>query len=175
MVADEVRNLAQRSATAAKETADKISDSVAKSLAGVSISRDVTQTFNDIKEKVARIETLISEIAIASREQSQGIGQIDTALSEIDKVTQTTAATAAESAEFAQTLRQHWQDRGLHRESARDVVRRAKEDLSGLAVRCCFRLTGLPAGSHQGSSQVPSSFHSRSNQFYLPSQAHRKA
>jgi len=55
---------------------------------------------------VGKIENLISEIAVASKEQTQGISQIDTAINEIDKVTQTTAATAEESAAISQTLRE---------------------------------------------------------------------
>ncbi len=106
VVAEEVRNLAQRSASAAHETAEKIGDSVAKATAGVAISHEVTVTFEEIKEKVGKIETLISQIAVASREQTQGIGQIDTALNEIEKVTQTTAASAEQSAAVAQTLRE---------------------------------------------------------------------
>ncbi len=106
VVAEEVRSLAQRSASAARETAEKIGDSITKATAGVVISREVTATFDEIKGKVGKIETLIAEIAIASKEQTQGIGQIDTALTEIDKVTQTTAASAEESAAVSQILRE---------------------------------------------------------------------
>ena len=105
VVAEEVRNLAQRSASAAHETAEKIGDSVTKATAGVFISREVTVTFDEIRQKVGKIETLINEIVVASREQTQGIGQIDTSLNEIEKVTQTTAASAEESAAVSQTLR----------------------------------------------------------------------
>jgi methyl-accepting chemotaxis protein len=106
VVAEEVRNLAQRSASAARETATRIGDSVSKATAGVVISREVTVTFEEIKGKVAKIESLIGEIAVASKEQSLGISQIDLALNEIDKVTQTTAATSEESAAVSQTLKE---------------------------------------------------------------------
>lgn len=94
VVADEVRNLAHRSAASAKETSELIADSLAKANNGVIISREVAETFTQIKEKVHKVDVLIGEIVSASREQTQGISQIDTALGEIDKATQATATSA---------------------------------------------------------------------------------
>lgn len=96
VVAAEVRNLAQRSATSARETSEKIADSISKANTGVTISREVAATFTQILERVRKIDGLIGEIVSASREQTQGISQIDVALIEIDKATQTTAASADE-------------------------------------------------------------------------------
>ena len=104
VVADEVRALAQRSATAAKETADKIQDSIAKSEHGVSISREVDENLRQIATSAHRVDDLVGEIAAASNEQSQGITQVLTAITHMDSATQTTAATAEESAAAAQEL-----------------------------------------------------------------------
>ncbi len=104
VVADEVRALAQRSATAAKETAEKIQDSISKSEHGVSISREVDENLRQIATSARRVDDLIGEIATASNEQSQGITQVLTAITHMDSATQTTAATAEEAAAAAQEL-----------------------------------------------------------------------
>jgi methyl-accepting chemotaxis protein len=104
VVADEVRNLAQRSAQAARETADKIEGAIGKTAQGVEISTRVAAVLNDIVVKVRQVDELAAEVAGASREQTQGITQIATAVSQVDKVTQSNAATAEESAAAAQEL-----------------------------------------------------------------------
>jgi len=104
VVADEVRNLAQRSAQAAKETADKIEDSIQKSRKGVQISAAVAQNFQEIMDKVRTVDELMARIATASKEQSQGIGQLNSAVREMDSVTQSNAANAEESAGAAVEL-----------------------------------------------------------------------
>jgi methyl-accepting chemotaxis protein len=104
VVADEVRNLAQRSAQAAKETAEKIEDSIAKSANGVAISGKVTESLAQIVSKARQVDELVAEIATASREQSQGLEQVNTAVTQMDKVTQTNAATAEESASASEEL-----------------------------------------------------------------------
>jgi len=104
VVADEVRNLAQRSAQAAKETAEKIEDSIAKSANGVAISGKVTESLTQIVTKARQVDELVAEIATASREQSQGLDQVNTAVTQMDKVTQTNAATAEESASASEEL-----------------------------------------------------------------------
>ncbi len=107
VVADEVRNLAQRSAQAAKETATKIEDSILKSEKGVQISAKVEQALAEILAKVRMVDDLSAEIASASKEQREGIQQLNTAVSQMDKVTQATAATAEESASTAEELNSH--------------------------------------------------------------------
>jgi methyl-accepting chemotaxis protein len=104
VVADEVRSLAQRSANAARETAEKIQDSIAKSDRGVQISQRVTKRFDEIMDNVRKVDDLVASIANASREQSQGINQVSSAVNEIDKVTQSNAAGAEQSAAAAQEL-----------------------------------------------------------------------
>jgi methyl-accepting chemotaxis protein len=104
VVADEVRNLAQRSAPAAKETAGKIEGAITKTGQGVEISLKVVQTLNDIVGKVRQVDELVAEVASASREQTQGITQINTAVGQLDTVTQSNAASAEESAAAAEEL-----------------------------------------------------------------------
>ena len=104
VVADEVRNLAQRSAQAAKETAAKIEGAISKTAQGVEINRKVSETLNEIVTKARQVDELAAEVAGASREQTQGITQINSAVGQMDKVTQSNAANAEESAAAAQEL-----------------------------------------------------------------------
>ncbi len=104
VVADEVRNLAQRSAQSAKETATKIEDAIGKSEQGVTISAKVAASLTDIVEKARKMDELVGEIATGSSEQNQGIGQLNGAVSQMDKVTQSNASGAEESAAAAEEL-----------------------------------------------------------------------
>ena len=104
VVADEVRNLAQRSAQAAKETAAKIEGAISKTGQGVGISQKVSETLNEIVTKARQVDELAAEVASASREQTQGITQINAAVGQMDKVTQSNAASAEESAAAAEEL-----------------------------------------------------------------------
>jgi len=104
VVADEVRNLAQRSAQAAKETAAKIEGAIGKTALGVEISGKVAQTLNEIVAKARQMDELAAEVANASNEQNQGIVQINVAVGEMDKVTQSNAANAEQTAAAAEEL-----------------------------------------------------------------------
>jgi chromosome segregation ATPase len=104
VVADEVRALAQRSVQAARETAQKISDATSKSEQGTRISEKVAKSLDEITAKVRKVDELIAEIAMASKEQNEGIGQVTRAVSEMDKVTQANAATAEETSSAATEL-----------------------------------------------------------------------
>lgn len=105
VVADEVRNLAQRSALAARETAAKIEDSVSKSNQGVQVSTKVAESLNQIAAKARGVDDLVGEIAAASKEQAQGIAQVNIAVTQLDKVTQSNAASAEESASASEELK----------------------------------------------------------------------
>lgn len=104
VVADEVRALAQRSALAAKETTDKIEDSILKSARGVEISAKVAASLGQIVIKARKMDEIISEISSASSEQNQGISQINIAVTQLDQVTQNNAATAEECAAASEEL-----------------------------------------------------------------------
>jgi len=104
VVADEVRNLAQRSAQAAKETAAKIEGAIGKSAQGVEITGKVATALNEIVAKTRQVDELVAEVANASHEQMQGITQINTAVGQMDRVTQSNAANAEESAAAAAEL-----------------------------------------------------------------------
>jgi len=104
VVAEEVRALAQRSATAARETAAKIEVALQKSNEGAATSTEVATMLAEIVGQVRTMDTLVVEIAKASVEQSQGLDQITKAMTEMDRVTQANAATAEESASVAHEL-----------------------------------------------------------------------
>ena len=105
VVADEVRALAQRSAVAAKETTARIEDSIRKSERGVIISGKVGQSLQEIVTKARQMDELISEIAQASNEQTQGISQINSAVGQMDQVTQGAAGCSSLIAESSEDLR----------------------------------------------------------------------
>ena len=104
VVAEEVRNLAQRSAQASRETAAKIETAVAKSGEGSRLSAEVATGLGTIIEQVRELDRLIGEISTASQEQTQGIDQVNAAIGQIDQVTQSNAATAEETASAAEEL-----------------------------------------------------------------------
>jgi methyl-accepting chemotaxis protein len=104
VVADEVRNLAQRCAQAAKETAGKIEGAIVKTGQGVEITGKVAIALNEIVTKIRQVDDLVTEVAGASSEQTNGIAQINVAVGQMDKVTQSNAATAEESAAAAEEL-----------------------------------------------------------------------
>ena len=104
VVADEVRTLAQRSAQAARETAVKIQDAIEKSDRGVRISAKVADALQEIVTKARQVDSVVAQIAAASAEQSQGIGQVSNAVVQMDSVTQSNAAAAEESASASEQL-----------------------------------------------------------------------
>ena len=104
VVADEVRSLAQRSAAAARETADKIEAAIANSRHGSASCRRVGETLSEIAEKVTAADSLVAEIATAAREQTHGIKQIGIAMTQMDGVTRSNAARAEESSSAAAEL-----------------------------------------------------------------------
>ena len=104
VVADEVRNLAQRAAQAARETTGLIEGSVTKVREGTQVASDVGKALGTIVGDVGKVSELINGISRASEEQAQGVDQVNTAVSQMDKVTQQNAAGAEESASAAEEL-----------------------------------------------------------------------
>jgi methyl-accepting chemotaxis protein len=105
VVAEEVRNLAQRSAQAARETAGKIEGAIANTEEGVAICNKVASELNVITEQIRKVDEWVSDIPTASNEQSQGIEQINGTMSQLDQVTQSNAASAEEGASAAEELK----------------------------------------------------------------------
>ena len=106
VVAAEVRNLAQRSAQAAREIKQLISDSVQKVDSGSRQVAEAGQTMRDIVEQVKRVADLIGEITSATLEQDSGIGQVNAAVTQLDQMTQQNAALVEQSAAAAESLKQ---------------------------------------------------------------------
>jgi methyl-accepting chemotaxis protein len=104
VVAEEVRNLAQRSAEAARESAERIAESVSRSEHGVTISAQVAESCHDIRKNVTSVDSLVAGIASASTEQNNSIGQVTSAVTKMDSVTQANAASAEETAAAAEEL-----------------------------------------------------------------------
>lgn len=104
VVASEVRSLAQRSAAAAKEIKELIADSVANVNAGSQLVGAAGENMQKIVSSVQQVATLMSEIAAASREQSQGIEQINLSIVQMDEVTQQNTALVEEAAAASSSL-----------------------------------------------------------------------
>src|SRR5262245_22598447 len=104
VVASEVRSLAQRSAAAAREIKDLITDSVSKVDAGSRQVNDAGRTMEEIVASVKKVTSLIAEITAASQEQAQGIEQVSETMTQLEKVTQQNAAMVEEASAAAGSL-----------------------------------------------------------------------
>ena len=104
VVAEEVRNLALRSADAAKNTAQLIEGTVKKVSHGSELVNTTSDAFSEVATSSSKVAELVSEIAAASAEQAQGIEQVNIAVTEMDKVTQSNAAGAEESAAASEEM-----------------------------------------------------------------------
>jgi hypothetical protein len=105
VVAGEVRSLAQRSAEAAKEIKGLIGSSVDKVEAGSRLVAEAGQTMSEIVGSVQRVSDIIGEITAAAGEQSDGIGQVNVAVNQLDQMTQQNAALVEESTAAAESLK----------------------------------------------------------------------
>jgi methyl-accepting chemotaxis protein len=106
VVATEVRNLAQRSASAAKEIKDLINDSVDKVKVGSELVDESGKTLSEIMESVKKVTDIVAEIAAASQEQSTGIEQVNNAVTQMDNVTQQNAALVEEASAASKSMEQ---------------------------------------------------------------------
>ena len=104
VVAEEVRNLALRSAEAAKNTAAMIEESVKHSQHGVEISGHVAKALDEIVSSIGQTTELVNNIASSSQHQAMGINQINTAIAQIDTITQANSANAEETASASEEL-----------------------------------------------------------------------
>ena len=110
VVATEVRNLAQRSAAAAKEIKLLIDDSVGKVAAGSKLVDEAGATMEQVVDSVRKVTAIMADISVATNEQSDGIAQVNQALAQMDGVTQQNAALVEEAAAAAESL----QDQASH-------------------------------------------------------------
>jgi methyl-accepting chemotaxis protein len=106
VVASEVRNLAQRSAGAAKEIKALIGDSMTQVNAGTTLVQQAGATMDDVVSSVARVTDMMSEITSASQEQRIGIDQVNEAIAQMDQVTQQNAALVEEAAAAAASMQE---------------------------------------------------------------------
>ena len=124
VVADEVRNLAMRAADAAKNTSDLIEGTIKQVKIGSDVVVKTNDAFSKVVDSTDKASELVGEISAASNEQAQGIDQVNTAMTQMDKVVQNSAATAEESASASEEL-------AAQAESMRTVVGELNSLVSG--------------------------------------------
>ncbi|MEB0214371.1 MULTISPECIES: methyl-accepting chemotaxis protein [unclassified Undibacterium] len=140
VVASEVRNLAQRSAAAAKEIKVLIDDSVGKIRLGTELVERAGTTMSTMVDNVHQVTQIVGEIANASREQSEGINQVNQAIAQMDQVTQQNSALVEEAAAATQLL----QDQASELAQTVSVF---KIDRDGASSRPAVRATPAAARS----------------------------
>ncbi|EPC01244.1 hypothetical protein L861_11765 [Litchfieldella anticariensis FP35 = DSM 16096] len=106
VVAQEVRTLASRSSDASRDIRELIDTSVARTQSGADLVKSTGRTMQEIVESIERITDVIGEISTGAKEQSQGIGQVNTAITELDNMTQHNAAMVEESSTAADEMRE---------------------------------------------------------------------
>ena len=104
VVAEEVKNLAARSAKAAKETTEMIEGSIKKAQDGTAIANETADELNNIVNEIQKVADFVNSISVASNEQSSGISQINQGIMQISQVVQTNSATSEESAAASEEL-----------------------------------------------------------------------
>jgi methyl-accepting chemotaxis protein len=149
VVAEEVRSLAQRSGTAARDTAAKILRSQELAVTGVKVSEEVKAALETINERVTKSASLISEISTGSNEQSKAVAEINRAVTDLDKETQANSAASEELAAAAKEL--------LHQSSSLDTaVATLGEMVHGDASSAAFQgRSSAPAKSARKAQTVP--------------------
>jgi len=143
VVASEVRNLAQRSAAAAKEIKALIHASVEKVDAGTRLVSEAGATMDEVVVSVRRVSDIIAEIAAASREQTSGIEQVNASLVQMDQVTQQNAALVEEAAAAAESL--HHQTEQLAEVVSVFRLADAAQSAQGATEARTARLQAVPA------------------------------
>jgi methyl-accepting chemotaxis protein len=143
VVADEVRNLAIRAAEAAKNTSALIEGTVNNIKKGSDLVVKTNQAFAEVSESASKVGILLGEIATACQEQSHGIDQINKAVVEVEKVTQSTAASAEESASASEEM-------NAQAEQMKKVSLTLASIISGGTVGTWTGVSILPPGGTQG-------------------------
>ncbi|CAJ8376220.1 methyl-accepting chemotaxis protein I [Burkholderia pseudomallei] len=158
VVAGEVRSLAQRSSTAAKEIKELIDTSVERVRTGSMLVDDAGRTMSEVIGAVRRVTDIMGEIAAASDEQSTGIDQVSRAVSQMDEVTQQNAALVEQAAALRATVSVFHVDDG----DARDVASRPPARPGGGAVhRAAGAAAPAQAGASSGAHAAPAAYAAR--------------
>jgi methyl-accepting chemotaxis protein len=161
VVASEVRNLAQRSAAAAKEIKQLIGDSVQQVNEGTTLVQQAGSTIKEVVDSVARVTDIIGEITEASREQSAGIDQVNEAIAQMDRSTQENAALVEEAAAAASSM-QEQADRlskvvGSFRLAAAHAAPAPVAASRALATVAVPKRAARPAAANPAAKQAPKS------------------
>jgi methyl-accepting chemotaxis protein len=172
VVAAEVRNLAQRSAGAAKEIKSLIGDSVEKVDAGSKLVDDAGHTMNDIVTSVKHVADIMSEITAASQEQSTGIEEVNQAITQMDEMTQQNAALVEQAAAAAESMQDQavklaqavavFKIAGANALNATNRVSASPQPASlaaGVSTDATARLPGSPATARSKSPAVRAATH----------------
>ncbi len=146
VVAEEVRNLAQRSAKAAQDTTDIIEKNVKLSETGVKVTQRVQEALQEINAQSNELNRLIDQINSASREQTQGINQINQAVNQMEQVTQQNAANAEETASSSEEM-------SAQAESLKEIVLRLNAMITGESAQTSAYQGG--SGTGGGYSNQP--------------------
>jgi len=162
VVASEVRNLAQRSAAAAKEIKGLIGDSVGRVAEGSKLVAEAGATMQEIVDSVRRVTDIMAEIACASHEQSAGIDQINQAIAQMDEVTQKNSGLVEEAAAASESMQDQahaladvvgtFRLDGVQAQAA-PVVARPVAPSRAVAVRPAPRASAAPAPAPQEARQ----------------------
>ncbi|MGZ5201662.1 MAG: methyl-accepting chemotaxis protein [Telluria sp.] len=159
VVASEVRNLAQRSAAAAKEIKQLIGNSVDQVNLGTGLVQQAGATIKEVVESVARVTDIMGEITAASREQSSGIDQVNEAITQMDRATQENAALVEEAAAAAASLQD--QAARLSQAASRFRLAERKGAVMAAAVRAPQRAPAPRRVTHAPAQPRPASFKKR--------------
>ena len=153
VVASEVRNLAQRSAAAAKEIKTLIDDSVSKVESGGKLVTEAGETMQEVVSSIKRVHDIMGEITSASAEQSDGIEQVNQAVMQMDTVTQQNAALVEEAAAAAESL----QDQAHHLVAAVSTFKTGHDTPAAAPspAKAAASVTALPAVRKPASLATP--------------------
>ncbi len=152
VVASEVRNLAQRSAQAAKEIKTLIASSVTTVDSGARLVQDTGHTMEDLVQSVQRVSSLVTDISVASREQADGIEQISSAVGQMDEVTQQNAALVEEAAAAAESLEE--QARALQETVSQFRLSAATPAATRAAAKSSAATAARPAARKAATAQI---------------------
>jgi len=159
VVADEVRNLAQRSAQAANETAQLISNTIERVKKGTELNVELGESFSKVNDSSMKVAQLVDQIAQASSDQAKGVEQINSAMSQMDKVVQQSAANAEESASASEEL-----------SSQAQVLRQTVDQLAMLVGGSETQRSATPDPQHSSKTSMHARVRKSSSPSHIPAE-----